>query len=174
MQEIAFSLIPLLRYITVAFIVVFVAMLADLGAGLYKAKLRGEATRSELLKRSSYKFVLYEGGMMVAALIDVCVFLCHGFELVGLTILHGVPVISFLMAIFLCGVEGLSIREKADKKIHSEISRAEKLAKHILTHDQWVDILAGAIQKARASEMRQKSEAKAEEEDIEPVENEVI
>jgi hypothetical protein len=78
------------------------------------------------------------------------------------------------MAIFLCGVEGLSIREKADKKIHSEISRAEKLAKHILTHDQWVDILAGAIQKARASEMRQKSDAKAEKEDIEPVENEVI
>lgn len=149
MNNIVTSLTPLLLYVVIAFAIVFIAMMVDLAAGLYKAKLRGEARRSELLKRTMYKFTLYEGGMCIAALIDVCVYLCHGFELFGISILHGVPVVSFLIAIFLCIVEGLSVREKADDKIHSEISRAAMLAKHILTRDEWIEVLAGAITKAQ-------------------------
>lgn len=152
MDEIMTSLIPLLRLVAVAFAVVLAAMTIDLFAGLYKAKLRGETRRSELLKRSIYKFTLYEGGLCIAALIDVCIFLCHGFELFGIGTLHGVPVVSFIIAMFLCIVEGLSVREKADNKIHSEISRAEKLAKHILSRDEWIEVLAGAIVKAQESE----------------------
>lgn len=149
MNTIVISLTPLLLYVVIAFAVVLVAMAVDLAAGLYKAHLRGETRRSELLKRTMYKFTLYEGGMCIAALIDVCIYLCHGFELFGINTLHGVPVVSFLIAIFLCIVEGLSVREKADDKIHSEISRAAMLAKHILTRDEWIDVLAGAITKAQ-------------------------
>lgn len=159
MSIIIVSLSPLLRLVIVAFAVVLAAMTVDLFAGLYKAKLRGEARRSQLLKRTMYKFTLYEGGLCIAALIDVCVFLCHGFELFGVSTLHGVPVVSFLIAIFLCVVEGLSIREKADAKIHSEIARAEQLAKTLFTRDEWVKILANAIAEAQAGEKKAKEDA---------------
>lgn len=163
MNEIVTSLIPLLRLVAIAFSVVLAAMTVDLFAGLYKAKLRGEARRSELLKRTVYKFTLYEGGLCIAALIDVCFYLCHGFELLGIGTLHGVPVVSFIIAMFLCIVEGLSVREKADNKIHSEISRAEKLAKHILTHDEWIEVIAGAIAKAQENENEKRTKKRKNE-----------
>lgn len=152
MITIAVSLTPLLQMVVIAFAVVFIAMSVDLGAGLYKAHLRGEARRSELLKRTMYKFILYEGGLCIAALIDVCIYLCHGFELFGIDRLDGVPVTSFLIAIFLCIVEGLSVREKADDKIHSEINSAATLIKHIISHEEWIESLAAAIARAQANE----------------------
>jgi uncharacterized membrane protein len=152
MRSIISSITPLLQYVVIAFAVVIIAMIVDLVAGLYKAKLRGEARRSELLKRTVYKFTLYEGGLCIAALIDICFFLCHGFELAGLQVLHGVPVVSFLVAIFICFVEGLSVREKADNKLHSEISRAEELAKQVLSHDEWINALTDAISRAQAKD----------------------
>ena len=36
------------------------------------------------------------------------------------------------LGIFWCIVEGLSVREKADEKIHSNISKAEKIAALVL------------------------------------------
>ena len=149
MTELIVILTPLLRLVVVAFWIVFAAMFIDLLVGLYKSKLRGDKPRSDSLKRSAYKFVLYEGGLCIAALIDVCIYLCHGFQLFGVHVLHGVPVVSFLLAIFFCVVEGMSVREKADEKIHSELSRAERLAKHILTREEWMDLLAAAMTKAQ-------------------------
>ena len=149
MAELILILTPLLRLVVVAFFIVFVAMSIDLLVGLHKSKLRGEKRRSDSLKRSAYKFVLYEGVMCIAALIDVSLFLCHGFQLFGVSVLHGVPVMSFVLAIFFCAVEGLSVREKADEKIHSDLSRAERLAKHILTRDEWIELLTAAMTKAQ-------------------------
>lgn len=149
MTELILILTPLLRLVVVAFFIVFIAMSIDLLVGLHKSKLRREKRRSDSLKRSAYKFVLYEGGMCIAALIDVCFFLCHGFQLFGVSVLHGVPVMSFVLAIFFCAVEGLSVREKADEKIHSELSRAERLAKHILTRDEWIELLTAAMTKVQ-------------------------
>ena len=44
----------------------------------------------------------------------------------------GIPFVTIMMGIFWCVVEFLSVREKADEKIHSDISKAEKLAAQIL------------------------------------------
>lgn len=41
------------------------------------------------------------------------------------------------------------MREKADEKIHSELSRAERLAKHILTRDEWIELLTAAMTKVQ-------------------------
>lgn len=118
----------LLLMIAMACVVVLFSMVVDLGAGLYKAHIRGDARRSEALKRSAYKFLTYEGAMMVAACIDVLIHFAHFYTLIGLQALDNVAVVTLFIGIFLCVVELMSIREKADKKTHAHIKKVESAA----------------------------------------------
>ena len=113
-------------------VIVFVAMMIDLAAGLYKAKVRGDARRSEALKRTGYKFLIYEGGIMIASMVDLMIHMGKMYLIFGWEMAWGIPFVTIMMGIFWCVVEFLSVREKADEKIHSDISKAEKLAAQIL------------------------------------------
>ena len=113
-------------------VIVFLAMMVDLGAGLYKAHLRGDARRSEALKRTGYKFLIYEGGILIASCVDLLIHMGKLYHILGWNIAVGVPFVTILLGIFWCVVEFLSVREKADEKIHSDISKAEKLAAQII------------------------------------------
>lgn len=113
-------------------IIVLMAMMVDLVAGLYKAHLRGDARRSEALKRTGYKFLLYEGTILIAAGIDILIHIAKIPMWFGWELMYNVPLVTILIGIFWCVVEFLSVREKADEKIHSDISKAEKLAAQIL------------------------------------------
>ena len=42
----------------------------------------------------------------------------------------------------------MSVREKADEKVHSEIARAEKLAKQVFSREELVEILAEAMRRS--------------------------
>ena len=113
-------------------VIVFLAMMVDLGAGLYKAHLRGDARRSEALKRTGYKILIYEGGILIASCVDLLIHMGKLYHILGWNIAVGVPFVTILLGIFWCVVEFLSVREKADEKIHSDISKAEKLAAQII------------------------------------------
>ena len=113
-------------------VIVFIAMMIDLAAGLYKAKVRGDARRSEALKRTGYKFLIYEGGIMIASMVDLMIHMGKMYLIFGWDMAWGIPFVTIMMGIFWCVVEYLSVREKADEKIHSDISKAEKLAAQIL------------------------------------------
>ena len=113
-------------------VIVFVAMMIDLAAGLYKAKVRGDARRSEALKRTGYKFLIYEGGIMIASMVDLMIHMGKWYLIFGWDMAWGIPFVTLIMGIFWCVVEFLSVREKADEKIHSDISKAERLAAQIL------------------------------------------
>lgn len=113
-------------------VIVFIAMMIDLAAGLYKAKVRGDARRSEALKRTGYKFLIYEGGIMIASMVDLMIHMGKMYLIFGWQMAWGIPFVTIAMGIFWCVVEFLSVREKADEKIHSDISKAEKLAAQIL------------------------------------------
>lgn len=115
----------MLLMIAMCCLVVLFAMIVDLGSGLYKAHIRGDARRSEALKRSAYKFLTYEGAMMVAACIDILMHFGHFFSLVGLHALDNVAVVTIMIGIFLCIVELLSIRENAEKKTHAQMKKVE-------------------------------------------------
>lgn len=128
--------------------IVFVAMMIDLAAGLYKAHLRGDARKSEALKRTGFKFCLYEGTMLIATGVDCMLYMAKLAEFFGLTLLVDVPIMTILIGIFWCVVEFLSVREKADEKIHSNISKAEKLAQSMLSKEEWINILAEAFKQA--------------------------
>ena len=113
-------------------IIVFVAMMVDLGAGLYKASLRGDARRSEALKRTGFKFCLYHGSILIAAGIDLLIHLSKLYMWFGWNIAYGLPLITIVLGIYWCVVEFMSVREKADEKTHSDMAKAEKMAKALL------------------------------------------
>lgn len=130
-------------------VIVFAAMMIDLISGLYKASLRGDARRSEALKRSGYKFCLYEGSMLIATGVDMMIYMSRVFELFSLNLIVGIPVVTILLGIFWCIVEFLSVREKADEKMHSAMAKAEKLAYSALSKEELINILAEAFKKAQ-------------------------
>ena len=131
--------------IAIVAMVVFVAMCVDLIAGLYKASLRGELKRSEALKRTGQKFALYEGTILIAAGVDMLIHISKFPLWFGWNMVYGIPLVSIVLGIYWCAVEYLSVREKADAKTHSNMSKIEKIASQVLTREEWVSILAEAM-----------------------------
>ena len=134
--------------IVIACFIVLLAMAIDLASGLAKAKVRGEIRSSWGLKRSLIKFITYEGGMLIAAGIDLLISFCKVMALVHLEILEGIPIVTCMVGIFLLVVEWLSVREKADEKTKTEFSRVEKLAKTMVSRQELVHALTDALSQA--------------------------
>lgn len=144
----------MLTIVVIACVLVLMSMMIDLASGLYKAKLRGEIRSSWGLKRTLTKFITYEGGMLIAAGVDILVHVSRLTQLFGLDIIVGVPVITCLIGIFLLVVEFVSIREKADKKTKKEMSDAADLLTKILENDTFKDAFKIAIEQ----KVKEKSE----------------
>jgi len=126
-------------------IIVLVAMMIDLASGWQKAKQRDEAHNSYALSRTLNKFLLYEGGILIAMCIDLLLHLCHFWTLIGISLLTSVPVVAILLGIYLCVVEFLSLREKADEKQRKHFAQVESAAIKLLSKDELVEALAQAI-----------------------------
>ena len=129
-------------------LIVFIAMMVDLASGMYKAWFRKEPWKSDYLKRTGFKFVLYEGALLIATCVDLLVHFSKLYQWWGWELVYGLPLVTLGVGIFWCVVEFLSVREKADEKIHSEIARAERLAKQVLSREELVEILAEAMRKS--------------------------
>lgn len=134
--------------IVLACLIVLAGMGIDLVAGLYKAKQRGEIRSSFGLKRTLSKFIMYEGGMLIAAGIDLLIYLGKLYDLLGLDVLVGLPFVTCLAGIFLLIVEYISIREKADEKTKTEMSRVENMAARMANREELIEIVAQAIKKS--------------------------
>lgn len=135
----------MLSVVVLACFVVLCAMVIDLISGLAKAKQRGEIRSSWGLKRSLNKFIMYEGGMLIAAGIDLLMHASHVYQLFALEAIYGIPVITCLLGVFLLVVEFLSVREKADEKTRTEMSRVAELASKMVHKEELVDALTKAI-----------------------------
>ena len=136
----------------VANIIVFISSMVDLASGMYKAWYRKEKWKSDILKRTGFKFVLYQGSLLIATCVDVLIHFSKLYQWFGWDLVFGLPLITIGMGIFWCVVEFLSVREKADDKIHSEIARAERLAKQIITKEELVEVLTEAFRKSLTKE----------------------
>lgn len=126
-------------------IVVLMAMMIDLASGWQKAKQRDEAHNSYALSRTLNKFLLYEGGVIIALGIDLLLHLAHFWSLLGIDLLASVPVVAILIGIYLCVVEWLSLCEKADEKQRKHFAQVESAAVKLLSKDELVEALAQAI-----------------------------
>lgn len=137
----------MLMVVVLAMIIVVLAMTVDLVSGLIKAKQRGEIRSSYGLKRTLNKFVLYEGGMLIAAGIDLLIQLSHLLQLFPLKAIEGVPVITLVVGIYLLIVEALSVREKADQKVRDDMRKAKELLEKVITKEDIADILSEVIER---------------------------
>ena len=137
----------MLMIVVLAMIIVVLAMTVDLVSGLIKAKQRGEIRSSYGLKRTLNKFVLYEGGMLIAAGIDLLIHLSHLLQLFPLKAIEGVPVITLVVGIYLLIVEALSVREKAEQKVRDDMRKAKELLEKVITKEDIADILSEVIER---------------------------
>lgn len=142
--------------VAIVSLIVLVAMAVDLVSGIRKAKLRGEARTSYGLSRSLTKFLLYEGGIIIAACIDTLIHLANLWTLFNLDIMDGIPVVCCIIGIFLCGIEGWSVFEKADEKDKSKIKEAGAFVGSVIEKDKVIDtildVLAERLKERRGEE----------------------
>lgn len=131
----------LLKMVVFVMLAVLVAMMIDLGSGLYKAKQRGELRTSEALRRTLSKFISYEGGLTIAAMVDFLISMAGFFELFGITRLSEVPVVTILVGIFLLIVEFMSVREKADAKTKKQQADTAELIAKLITKEDIKEII---------------------------------
>ena len=131
------------------YLVILMAMSVDLACGIRKAKIRGEYTNSTALSRSVTKFITYEGGLLIATGVDLLIHLGKFWEILGLDVMMGIPLVTIVIGIFVCSVEWTSIREKADEKTKKEMKQAAviagKVAASMLNKDELSEALTQAI-----------------------------
>lgn len=140
------ALMEMTILVVIACIIVLIAMILDLIAGLYKAKQRHEIRSSWGLKRTLTKFITYEGSMMIAAGVDMLIYVSKILELFHLAPIVGIPVVTCFMGIFLLIVEFLSIREKSDKKTKKDFSDAGEMIIKLLENKTFKDAFAKAME----------------------------
>ena len=136
----------MLSVVVAAMVIVLLAMAIDLASGLYKAKVRGEIRSSWGLKRTLSKFIAYEGGMLIAAGVDLLMHLSRLMHLFSLEAIYGVPVVTCLVGVFLLIVEFVSIREKADKKTQKDLAGAAELVEKLLSSESLKELFRTALE----------------------------
>ena len=136
---------PMLAIACACALFVMLAMLIDLISGLYKAKLRGELRTSYGLSRSVSKFILYGGSVMIALMVDIMVHYSRLFVLMKLQPIVGVPVITCLVSVFLCVIEFISIREKAEDKVRKRMDKTLGAIIELVGRERLRDILSERV-----------------------------
>lgn len=147
MEDILTNFSRTVAIVVIAMLIVLVAMVVDLASGINKAKQRGEYRTSGGLKRTVSKFIMYEGGMLIAAGVDVLIHLSRLIDLFGLTAIKGIPVITCLVGVFLCVIEWISVREKADDKTRKKFTDTEVLVLSALKNEDVKNALMSIINK---------------------------
>lgn len=143
-----FDFLLLLPQICAVTVIVFIAMLVDLISGLHKAKIRGEVHSSWGLKRSVSKFILYEGAILIAGCIDTLLCNSRLLSAIGIELLQGVAMFSYLIGILLCIVEMWSLKERAEDKTQKDLNRAADLLTSMVNKKQLTDAISKAISEA--------------------------
>ena len=135
----------------VAAIAVVIAIMLDLASGLRKAKLMGEARSSYAYERTTTKLMRNGSVVLIMAMIDLLLFFGHLWEIIGLTILSNVPVITFIASAWMCFVQAESIREKAEDKAERKSAATLKQLAEVLTTEQ-IQALLNKIQSKSESD----------------------
>ena len=126
---------------TACFVFVLIAIIVDLISGIRKAKESKQAIRSNPLSRTITKFVIYEGAVIIATTIDYMLHFSHLFVLMKLYPIVGIPIITCLISVLICGTEGLSIHEKADEKTRRRSEAIVQAVIEALGTDNLAEIL---------------------------------
>ena len=137
----------------VAAIAVVVAIMLDLASGLRKAKLMGEARRSYAYERTTTKLMRNGSLVLIMAMIDVLLYFGHLWDILGLDILSNVPVVTFGASVWMCFVQAVSIKEKAEDKAERKTAETLKQLGEVLTTEQLQALLNKVQDKSSGNEV---------------------
>ena len=126
----------------VAAIAVVIAIMLDLASGLRKATLIGEARTSYAYERTTTKLLSNGSVVLIMAMIDVFLFFGHMWDIIGLDVLRNVPVLTFIASAWMCFVQVVSIREKAEDKAERKSADTLKQLAEVLTTEQLQALLS--------------------------------
>ena len=126
----------------VAAIAVVIAIMLDLASGLRKATLMGNARTSYAYERTTTKLMRNGSVVLIMAMIDVLLFFGHLWDILGLSILSNVPVVTFGASVWMCFVQAVSIREKAEDKAERKSAETLKQLAEVLTTEQLQALLS--------------------------------
>lgn len=126
----------------VAAIAVVIAIMLDLASGLRKATLTGTARTSYAYERTTTKLMRNGSVVLIMAMIDVMLFFGHLWEIIGLDVLSHVPVVTFAASAWMCFVQAVSIREKAEDKAERKSAETLKQLAEVLTTEQLQALLS--------------------------------
>lgn len=132
----------------VAAIAVVIAIMLDLASGLRKAKLMGTARTSYAYERTTTKLMRNGSVVLIMAMIDVLLFFGHLWDILGLGILSNVPVVTFGASVWMCFVQAVSIREKAEDKAERKSAATLKQLAEVMTTEQLQALLSKVQGKA--------------------------
>jgi len=130
------ALVMLLMLCGLACVGVFVAIFVDLASGYKKAKFVGESIDSDKLKRTSLKLLLNGGLCVIASIVDLLLHFGHLWTVLHLGVLRGVPVVTFIVAVWLCAVQWVSVKEKAEDKAERKTAELAKQVMQTITQEQ--------------------------------------
>jgi len=135
----------------VAAIAVVIAIMLDLASGLRKATLMGNARTSYAYERTTTKLMRNGSVVLIMAMIDVMLFFGHLWEIIGLDVLNHVPVVTFIASAWMCFVQAVSIREKAEDKAERKSAETLKQLAEVMTTEQLQALLSKVQGKANES-----------------------
>ena len=121
------GLMPVLLLMLGEYVMVMLAVIADLVSGLRKAKMRGEARRSKALRRTVDKLCRYYNALFALSVIDVMQMAAIAYlRVTGTAQLPMLPAFTLLGAICIAIIEVKSIYEKASEKEQAEADEAAR------------------------------------------------
>lgn len=121
------GLMPVLMLMLGEYVMVLLAVIADLVSGLRKARMRGEARRSKALRRTVDKLCRYYNALFALSVIDVMQMAAIAYlRVTGTAQLPMLPAFTLLGAICIAIIEVKSIYEKASEKEQAEADEAAR------------------------------------------------
>ena len=130
----------------IEYIVIFMAICADLSAGLHKARKEGKARTSFGFRKTMEKINQYYSVALFLSFIDILqMYLVGGLmDQLGLK-LFAFPIVTFIGTIYICIIECKSIKEKRDVKENARIEEVTRLLSSILKDEKNVTAVENLI-----------------------------
>lgn len=132
----------------VAAMAVIISIMLDLASGLRKAKLLGEARTSYAYERTTTKLLSNCSVVLIMAMIDSFLFFGHAWSICGIEVIRNVPVLTFIASAWMCFVQVVSIREKAEDKAERKSAETLKQLAEVMTTEQLQALLSKVQGKA--------------------------
>ena len=132
----------LLGIVAAEYILVLLAVLADMVSGIRKARARGDATRSRALRRTVDKLARYYNVLIVLSVVDAMIIVAGFFARVveGYDV-PTLPLLTLIGSVAIAAIEVKSVFEKSSVKEKEDINSLISFFQHAANNDSLKSII---------------------------------